>query len=33
MHMADLSAQNVRGMVRDTPDYNPQMPMILPNFV
>jgi len=32
-HMADLSSQNVRGMVRDTPDYNPQMPMILPNFV
>lgn len=33
MHMADLSAQNVRGMVRDRPDYLPTQPVIIPDFV
>ena len=32
-HMADLSIANVRGMVRDRPDYNPQNPMIIPDFL
>jgi len=32
-HMADLSAANVRGMVRDRPDYDPQKPMIIPSFM
>lgn len=33
MHMADLSSQAVRGMVRDRADYNPTQPMRLPDFV
>jgi hypothetical protein len=33
MHMADLSSQAVRGMVRDTPNYNPQQPIRLPSFL
>jgi hypothetical protein len=33
MHMADLSSQTVRGMVRDRPDYNPTQPMRLPAFL
>ena len=33
MHMADLSAQNVRGMIRDRPDYSPTQPVIIPDFV
>lgn len=33
MHMADLSSASVRGSVRDTPDYNPTQPMVLPDFV
>jgi len=33
MHMADLSAANIRGMVRDRPDYDPQNPMIIPSFL
>lgn len=33
MHMADLSSQAVRGMVRDTPHYNPTQDMILPSFL
>jgi hypothetical protein len=32
-HMADLSSEAVRGMVRDVPDYNPQQPIRLPAFV
>lgn len=32
-HMADLSAANVRGMIRDRPDYDPQQPMKLPSFL
>lgn len=32
-HMADLSSQAIRGMVRDRPDYNPTMPVIVPDFV
>lgn len=32
-HMADLSAANVRGMVRDRPDYDPQKSMIIPSFL
>jgi hypothetical protein len=33
MHMADLSSQEVRGMVRDRPDYNPQIPMTVPAWL
>lgn len=33
MHMADLSSQAVRGSVRDTPNYDPQQPVILPSFL
>lgn len=33
MHMADLSAQNIKGMVRDRPDYLPTKPVILPDFL
>lgn len=33
MHMADLSSKAVRGMVRDTPNYNPQQPVILPEWL
>lgn len=32
-HMADLSSQNVRGMVRNTPDYDPKVPFIIPSFL
>jgi hypothetical protein len=32
-HMADLSAANVRGLVRDRPNYNPNKPMILPSWM
>jgi hypothetical protein len=33
LHMADLSSQEVRGTVRTIPDYNPQQPVLLPDFV
>lgn len=33
MHMADLSSASVRGSVRDTPDYHPTQPMVLPAFL
>jgi len=33
MHMADLSTQAVRGMVRDRPNYDPQQPIQLPAFM
>jgi len=33
MHMADLSSKAVRGMVRDTPHYNPTVPVQLPAFL
>lgn len=33
LHMADLSSQAVRGMVRDTPSYNPTIPVQLPAFL
>lgn len=33
MHMADLSSAEVRGAVRTVPDYNPQQPMTLPDFL
>jgi hypothetical protein len=33
LHMADLSSVAVRGSVRDTPDYNPALPVILPSFL
>jgi len=33
MHMADLSSQEVRGMVRDRPDYDPQIPMDVPAWL
>lgn len=33
MHMADLSSNAVRGMVRDRPDYNPTQPIVIPDFL
>lgn len=33
LHMADLSTRQVRGMARETPDYNPKLPMKLPAFI
>lgn len=33
LHMADLSSQAVRGLVRDRPNYDPQMPIKLPSFL
>lgn len=33
LHMADLSSEAVRGMVRDTPNYNPTIPVNLPTFL
>lgn len=33
MHMADLTAENVRGSARDRPDYQPQQPVILPSWL
>ena len=32
-HTADLSAQAVRGMVRDRPDYNPQQLFVVPTWL
>lgn len=32
-HMADLSSVAVRGMVRDRPDYNPTVPVEIPDFL
>jgi hypothetical protein len=32
-HMADLSAENIRGMVRDRPDYDPHQPMQIPEWI
>lgn len=33
MHMADLSSKVIRGSVRDTPDYNPQVIVEIPSFL
>jgi hypothetical protein len=33
MHMADLSSQAVRGSLRDTPAYNPTIPMEVPTWL
>jgi len=33
LHMADLSSQEVRGMVRTIPDYHPTVPVELPAFL
>ena len=33
MHMADLSREAVRGSIRDTPNYNPKQPVIIPNWL
>lgn len=33
MHMADLSAEIVRGAVRERPDYNPQQPVKVPQWL
>ena len=33
MHMADLSARDIRGQVRDRPNYDPQKPMIIPAWL
>jgi hypothetical protein len=32
-HMADLSAENVRGMIRDHPDYQPTNPVLIPEWM
>lgn len=32
-HMADLSSLEIRGSVRERPDYNPKQPLILPEFI
>lgn len=32
-HMADLTAENITGTVRDTPDYQPNMPVTLPSWM
>ncbi|SMD18573.1 helicase [Rhizobium sp. RU36D] len=32
-HMADLSAENVRGLTRDIPDYRPDQPMTIPSWI
>jgi hypothetical protein len=31
--MADISAKTIRGAVRDRPDYDPQQPMLIPNWL
>lgn len=33
MHMADLSSEAVRGSVRETPNYNPTIPVKIPDFM
>ena len=33
MHMKDFSARQVRGLERDTPNYNPTLPMELPSWM
>lgn len=33
MHMADLSSEAIRGQVRDTPNYNPTVPVTIPAFL
>lgn len=33
LHMADLSSAAVRGSIRETPNYNPQQPVIIPSFI
>lgn len=33
MHTASISSSIIRGMVRDTPDYQPKQPMIIPNWI
>jgi len=32
-HMADLSSEAVRGLSRDVPDYQPEQPMTIPNWI
>jgi len=33
MHTASISSSLIRGMVRTVPDYNPNMPMVLPKWI
>ena len=33
LHMSDLSRAEITGSVRTVPDYNPQQPMKLPEFL
>ena len=33
LHMADLSSAVVRGSIRETLNYNPQQPVIIPSFI
>jgi len=33
LHMADISSEAVRGVVRDTPNYNPTIPVKIPSFL
>lgn len=32
-HMSDISAETIRGAVRERPDYDPQQPMIIPDWL
>lgn len=33
MHTSQISSEVIRGLVRDRPDYNPQVPMALPEWI
>lgn len=33
LHMADFSTREIRGQVRDTPNYDPKIPMKLPDWI
>ena len=33
MHTASISSALIRGMVRTVPDYNPDKPMVIPNWI
>jgi hypothetical protein len=33
LHMADLSSAAIRGSRRDTPNYNPTQPVVIPSFL
>ena len=33
LHTSSITSQDVRGMIRDTPNYNPQVPVTMPDFI